>query len=61
MSQQELVSRKKTERYSTKAKPFNALKAWIKLSEEVQNDFRERGITKEDVEDAIIWARRRVK
>jgi len=42
-----------------KGKSFNALEDWLELSREVQEDFRQRGITKEAIEDAIAWARRR--
>lgn len=37
---------------------FDALNAWLSLSKEVQEDFRKRGITKKDLEDAIAWARK---
>ncbi|MBC8236113.1 hypothetical protein H8E77_41735 [bacterium] len=42
-----------------KNKSFNALEDWLELSREVQEDFRQRGITKEAIEDAIAWARKR--
>ena len=66
MSQQELIRKEQEQSISYSSdsqnekrnKSFNALKAWIELSKEVQEDFCKRGITKEDLEDAIAWARR---
>ena len=40
-------------------KPFDALDAYIELSRSIQEDFQRRGITKEDLNEAIRWVRKR--
>ena len=59
--QEQSISYSSNSRNEKRTKSFNALKAWIELSKEVQEDFRKRGITKEYLEDAIAWARRNGK
>ncbi len=64
MSQQDLIREKQEQsvlynKNCGNSKSFNALEAWLELSKEVQEDFRKRGITKKELEDAIECARRK--